>query len=288
MTVDFPDWMTQAQQELAGFAGVTTQIQQLITAAGVPLLHGYNALQTGTVLTAAGGAQAFSGADFEKIGYNIGLQCSIANVAATNPFVLVELTWQDVTHANSLSIERYYVPLASSGTTFVFGKGPAKGPHLSLRVLNFDPAFTATVVLTLLECTHHLARDDWRCNFGNNVPGFTLIPGQDVFGLVLGGIGGGGVAIGAGLSKVYLMPLYAGQINIALNMSVAGNTDVFVYAQDPNLAAAVPIFNQRLTVIEPPPLLVTLPRAPCTLTITNATAGAITYQFGVTALEYAS
>src|SRR5271170_3755858 len=133
MTVDYPDWMTEAQQMLAAYGGVTSQLQQLLTAAGMPLLHGYNELQTGQTITVAAAGQQFTGGNLQKIGYEISLACSIASAAATNPWIQVQLFWQDASQANTICTENWYIPLSSSGTTFVFGKGPSKGPHLGIK-----------------------------------------------------------------------------------------------------------------------------------------------------------
>lgn len=205
MSTGFPDWTTE--QALASLiAGGSVSF----TPGGVPLLHGYDTVQGPNATTAIpANSAAFSGGNFAKPGYYISVSVTVANAGATIPFCAIQLLWQDASATVTLHQETWVIPATSSGTHLVMGAGPVRGPHLSLKFTNLDPAFAMTATYTILETTQAQTRDDWRGLSGGTVPGFTQ-PSQFIETGEL--IAVNAQAIGAATTVKVLLPLYCGTV----------------------------------------------------------------------------
>lgn len=287
MTVtDTPDWMSDGQQVSAQVA--TGSVSG--ATGGTPLLTGPNTLiNQDSVTVAAGGGLQNLFTSTTRPGYIIHIKASIA-ATATIPFLKVTMFWQNVATGENVAEEVWYVPASSSGTINVYGKGPMKANSLVVQLENPDPADAITAVVTVLETTHHVARDDWRSDVPNNVPGFTAIGLSDPFALILGSAVNN--AAPANSVFTYLLPLYAGQVEISVTQSVAQAMFIDVFALDPTLVGAgftgLPILvetSPAAKTVGPFPLY--LPRCPCMIQIGTGTA-ASNVQTTVTSLEYAS
>jgi hypothetical protein len=282
-------------QEMAALvaSGVATG-----TPGGTPLLHGYKALQTGQVLAVPAAGNAFTGADLTKVGYEISLSASMAANTATVAILLVRFLWQDPTHTFTLGEENWYIPASSVGSVLTIGKGPSKAPHLVIQITNFDPLVAASVTLTLLESTHHIARDDWRSNNVPNVPDNQVAAGawpttpNDPFGFVLAS--DSIVAAAANTAFHFLLPLYCGQAQLYFSQSVAQamGASPFMQAFDPAISpnptnGPTVLTSPAFTTKQAGPFIVNMPRSPCWLGFTTG-AAISNISFALIALELTS
>jgi hypothetical protein len=290
---DFPDWMSTGQQVSAQIATGTVSG----TPGGTPLLTGLvnllnaTASGTGTINVPANSTQfPFIGpGTITRPGYQISIAATMA--AATIPFLGVQLFWKDSATGLQVAEEVWYIPVTTAaGGITIYGKGPCKGNELSFGLVNYDPANAITVSLAFWQTTHHISRDDWRSNPANTVPGTTQIPSSDPFALILGTATDTNLAANA--TVAYLLPLYAGQVEIAIEQTVAQSLIVNVFAVDPSIVGAaftaLPIYVAATAAakqIGPFPLY--FPRCPCILQVQNG-ANIATVQMTVTNLEYAS
>jgi hypothetical protein len=292
-----------AQINALGLATLSEQINQntaipgQIAVTGTPLLHGYNNLQTATVLNMTAAGNAFSGAEFAKTGYEIGILASMATSAATVSMLKVNFLWQD-DHGNTVGEENWYIPASSTGQVLTVGKGPTKGPHLAIEISNLDPLVAASVTLTLLESTHHIARDDWRSSLSNAIPDNVIAAGAwpvaptDPFGFVLAS--DTIVAAPANTSFHFLLPLYCGQAQVYFSQSVAQamTQSPFMQAFDPSISTNP---TNGPTVLSTPafatkqagPFVANLPRSPCWFGFTTG-AAISNVSFSIIALELTS
>lgn len=256
---------------------------------GQALVHGINEIVSQSVNTVPGNSTLATTVTFSKPGYLIVVSATIP-VAATNPFINVNLRWEDNVPV-SFESQDWQFPATSSGNSYIVsGVGPVSGQQLLLSFTNLDVAQTATVTYSLMETTHHIARHDWRNANNSRVPPGT-IPGQT---LALGANMSAGiltefVGTPAALTN-YLMPLYSGQVWLSYQIVVpAANVgELFI---SPYNNAGVRYFDTGSiapsTVIQNA-VAVTLPRKPCFLQVDHSGSTTTQYAVSVTAMEYAS
>ena len=274
MTVDFPDWMTQAQAQLAAYTALTTEIAAAIatgnpngTPGGTPLLHGLNQIDNEIGFTLPANSNiTTANLPNTRPGYLTSIHASIP-AGATVPIMSVTFEWFSASNSILLAKERWLIPTPSSGTINVYGKGPTKGDILVIQFLNPDPAQAMTVSETTMGTTQHIARDDWRGDIPTNVPGYTAA-GGDPFNGLLAQIGS--TAVGAGSNIQRLLPLYAGEAVLQVTQSAAQAITISVIPVNPGVAtplAPVAIVTSSANVV--PEIMFTMPRCPCILEIAN-------------------
>lgn len=221
--------------------------------------------------------------DFTRPGYFIDVYVVVTNAAATVPFALVELVWQDNTGAATIDVEHFYLPATSSGHFRTCGKGPVRGQRLTINVTNYDPTYSMTVHWTIGQNTQHIARDDWR-----SVDYTTAsVPGYGAFGATPTGIATGDMATGvlavqnndtlpAHTTWTLLLPIYAGLVYWQFN----ANTAITVAVRTPTAFGSLTVldgdaplwFDSSLTDVT---VTLSHPRFPCYITFSNTTASGI-------------
>jgi len=296
MTADYPDWgALQAMQtfitdlNLASqtLQATAAQIADEISDTGTPLLHGTAILDAHTAYTVAAESYESPFYTFQKPGYNITVSASISG-SATIPFIRARMIWWATTAgADQIAEEDWYIPATSSGTVNIYGKGPVKGQALTLQLYNYDPSYTATVTVDLLNTTQHIARDDWRTDRPASVPGFTAAPADPFAGvLALASV----VSLGAGDTSTLLLPLYAGAALLNVTQSGGRSVTVNVYPLDPQVGITVtpPVYTITTTDDAIGPVLLVLPRCPCILQFTNHGTSGTNISYTMQVLEYAS
>lgn len=293
MTVgDFPDFMGVGQQAAAMIASGTYSG----TPGGTPLLHGYILVTDNTTWTAAAANSYFSQRFvLPSPSYQFAIRITISNAAATVPFARVVLSFLTAA-SGGVKVDEvdFYVPATSSGTYWIYGAGPATTQWVQVQVQNLDPTYTMSGEYVLGSSTLQKARHDWRSFPGGNIPGIAQPQVSQPTALVLGASVSAGVTIAAGTLANYLLPLYAGQAIFNVNVSAIPNPAATYTVLTP--AGMIGGAGNEFTAWElsSTAQFVTsqafaLPRAPCLIVINNNNAAnPLTFDWGITALEYAS
>lgn len=256
-------------------------------AGGTPLLHGARQVFSITnQVIAAGGTFTQNNIPFTKPGYLFNIRAQMSAVGAVLPSVLCDLTWSVGPIANGATAEeQWFVPAGGSSAKRTTGRGPTKGDTLQLVLKNGDATDSVTVSVVIYETTHHMTRDDWRSDGGiGAATGSAITANSNALSL-----GNDSFSVPGNSTAFRNMPLYAGQANIWINQNVGAGSQVSIVPVGMFGPTQLnPIASLDWTA--PPHQLVgmILPRAWCQLQAVNNAAGAVTFTFGITALEYAS
>lgn len=243
------------------------------TPGGSPLLHGKNVLMNftgGNTFTLGPGASSFPFTTLTRPGYTIAIMATTPAGTAI-PFVQIQTFWKDSTSGGTqVADEFWFIPAVTSGagSYWHYGKGPTKGDQLTVGITNLDTVQTMTIQLLLIENTQYIARDDWRGMGGGSVNyNQGASPGGSLSTLCLIS---DRETINAGVDKVYLMPLYAGEV--VLQFATSSGTmvvNVGVPVQLPGFSN--PVIWQDATTSDVTVYMV-LPRAPCYIEFHNTGA----------------
>lgn len=257
---------------------------------GTRLIHGVNALLSAAQVTAAGnGSASFPTVAVNRPGYLIRVDANYSGAAPTNPFTAINVSWLDDTGTVTMAEEQWIIPVSISGTSCeISGDGPTKGQYCLITVTNLDTTVSVTVTITLLETTHHIARDDWRQMNMPAIPGQTLAPFAFPRGGILIAAVGGAFSVPAHTQFTYLLPLYAGQVWFNFLANTALQIDLITalpILQAPGNPGIILWQDTSLTAIQ---IDLVTPRVPCALQVNNQSAAAITFAICGAILEFAS
>lgn len=272
-TPDFPDYGTPQAHATA------------ISTTGTPLLHGANTLDNHTTYNVPAGGFSSPFYVFSKPGYVAEIS-ALATAGSAKPFLGLNLFWDNnAAGSHGVAQESWTLP-AATGQQRCCLKGPVKGGSATFQLHNLDTVNVMPVTVDLIETTHHIARDDMRCDPCATVPGFTGA-GGDPFGNILGAQIA--ATVPASSFKQWLLPPYSGQVvyNLFQSGPAVSLTTTF-QAQD--FTAGQPIFfwhNADSGAVQGP-FTVNLPRCPTVLTLTNNATTAATVNWAVIPVEYAS
>lgn len=250
---------------------------------GTPITHGIDTLYQQT-LSIPGNASRDTGnvIPIPRPGYIIQL-IPIVGAGASVPFLQVTVRWYAADLTTVIFREDWIIAGATTNANSVMGQGPVRGAGFKVTVANLDLTVAATCSIVMSECTHDIARDDWRSFPGAaNPPGFTMAPNnQPAMGVMIATQSVGNFP--AGLTT-YLLPLYSGVMSFSAESGSANVTirvlpavlqvDNFVLG----LTASTPVNNE----------LVPLSRQPYILQISNTGTVAATGWINGVMLEYAS
>ena len=264
MTVDYADYQTPQAHASS------------IAATGVPLLT----LSTNVVNDVAravpfGGAKqtVVTNAPVTQIGYEVNITALIAAGAATIPTLTVDLIWNDSVTNTIVGHETWTMVMGTaSGGSQHIGTGPTKGNRLTITVSNNDSAANATVTTVINQNSRVYGRDDWRTEGFNTVPNVTVTAHNQQGNTLIQFLS---AALGIGASAKRLLGLYAGKVTVVAFSTTSQLATLQVTSLDPNFSAsseyillALPAANTAT------PVTLALPRAPCTITVTNTSGGA--------------
>lgn len=239
-TSDWPDWMTTAQQELSGFAGLSTQIAALIATGnpsgapgGVPLLgapallYNYSVTapaNTGTtgILTQNGGAAVVNMGNYLSYDIDVVVQC---NAAEPSPFVLWHFDWcLDAAGTVVAYSEAWGQPCSAAGQR-MFGNGPVRAQYLKVSVGTTGSTNSFNINnFQLMATSRPYVGDnpDFRTNAPTALPGFASNGlGANIGDGVLGGVTGAANNLPANSTTLYCSGLYAGGVNVNILPPVA-------------------------------------------------------------------
>jgi hypothetical protein len=288
---DFPDWMGTGQQVSTMIASGSVSG----TPGGTPLLHGYTLITDNTTWSAAAASSYFSSRyQLPSPAYQFAIQITVANAAATIPFARVALSFLTA-ETGGVKVDEidFYVCATSSGKYWIYGAGPAPTPFVQVQVQNFDPTYGMSGEYVLGSSTLQKTRHDWRCLPGGTVPGFTQPSIQNPNALILAGSPAAGTTVAADSLVTYLLPLYTGQVFLTASLSIVPNPAAIYEVQTPSGLTGAGVLTEIFLLSTTAQFITSegfaLPRSQCLLTFQNNNGvSAISYDWGLIALEYAS
>ena len=228
----------------------------------------------------------FPNIPINQLGYEIHLETSIPG-AATNPFLDIDMQWQDANSGLIVAEEKWILPAATGPASNVFvGMGPTKGSQLVMSVKNLDGAQTATVLVVFMLNSRIYSRDRWQQVVTNNPPGYTYL-GDDSLYDVIGSLSA--LNINAGNSQARLCPLYHGDVSFYMDqLGNAAAVSLLELQAAPTSTFGTSAFwsaspaggvGQGVTQI------LRFPRAPVLLTYTNNGTAVATVNAKIIALD---
>lgn len=273
-TPDFPDW--QAPQAHAN----------AIAGTGAPLLAlPTSVAATGSYPLAGGATTTTPGVAMSQIAYEVLATVSFATAPVT-PFVSFTANWFDTTGTILLDSQSW---ILAGGTGTIYSTtitGPAEGALLQIVLANLDNVVTATVSLTVLTTSRPRSRHRGLGAHNATPAGYTLAGQQSPYN-VLCAISNKTIAAASQL--VRLLPLYAGDVFISINVSGAGN-DNAKCSLTPAIPVGVPTVQcwwgtSGGAITNLAQGIIRLPRAPCQLEIDNTATTVATANISVVALD---
>lgn len=259
--------------------------------AGTALVHGADNIVTNLSIATPVGQYSTSSKVLmvAKPGYLIHIGANYGGGSPTKPLITCEPYWYDPTGAWYMGHERWVFAgeKTNVGNYKVIGTGPTKGSYVQFFLSNNDPSVAATTIITLVETTQHLARDDWRAlpEEGTTLPEYTLLP--NAYYAAGNYLANSQITVNQSATNTYLLPLYAGPVSITVapltatasqNWSITDAlTGYTLYAGGATAAAP----SNAVQAV--------LGRHSCLFNITNTSASAaFTSDVVITALEYST
>lgn len=266
MTVDNPDYVG---------ATILHHGQSLVVSSGAQVIAPGATYNTGDQLVTKPGYWVFFTA--------------IMAAAATNPFVLIEVTWKDAAAGNILDVEQWVVPAGTPAIIRTNGRGPVTGAHVLVKVTNLDAVQNMTIHFNLYETTHAIGRHDWRSQINANWTSISINTQVAPCAVISGSLFQGNPSIPANSVEHYQLGLYAGQVWYQESDTGASNLVVSVApTQDLETASALANVYAFTGAAAGVHGMFTLPRQPCLLSVNNPNAAAVVCNLNVGILEYAS
>jgi hypothetical protein len=216
-----------------------------------------------------------------------------AGAGSTIPFATVSLEWlnQDSGQAQAIARQRWSSPMGATAGTIIDGVGPQHGQFLRVRITNNDTV-TCTVVNFMLNATgRQQSRHNWFWDAPLSTPlpayaptdgsTFQGVAGGQSFGASLGSLNAVNIPAGAKLS--WLFSVFQGSAYFRFNATGGGTVSVTVHPQPGGVWGQSALLNESPTgEFE---TIMTLPRAPCLVTINNTDTVAHTANVEIIALD---
>lgn len=241
-----------------------------ISSTGVPLLTGINALTSGSQLIPINNSESLFDVQTTQIGYDAQLSVSSLNGPT---YLNVTVSWNDSGAGGALVDQQsYWIVAGPSATPHVVSlNGPTRGDSMQVQVFAYNNSVTLT--WSVAQTSRVYAKHDMRSLGNFSGQGVTGPDGQDVPAQILA-YAQKTIAGAAGTYSV-VMPLYAGKVTVKMHTaSGANDLEVTISSTADQLVPQV-VFDAETnsqgsaTVTD-----VYLPRAQCTLTLTNNNAAA--------------
>lgn len=264
---------------------------------GTPLLHGIDYVE-GPIATVLVGAASSASVTipFLKPGYVISVSALVANSLSTIPFMTADMHWTDSTGAAFFGRVKYCFPMTQSGTFTVGGSGPVRGPFGILTFTNHDPTYGATVTVSVIETTQHIARDDWRGPLEGDpslvgvIPiyngGTNFAPTGDVARATFANINSG--VIPNNTTDTFLLPLYTGDVGFTFSATAGLNITIRPPTQLANVEGIGDEAMYNATNVTNVAIGELMPRVTCVFTVNNTSGGNVNFSIQSTILEYTS
>ena len=252
---------------------------------GVPLLAGLvNLLDENEYLAGAGSVTWY--ADITKPGYFAGISAQMDNVGSTVPIFHVIVTWWDSSAMDvAIAVEEWGIPAAydSFDDSYVTARGICKGGYVSIEVDNLDPTYGGTFTLGFYETSLTPPRDDWRST--------VLIMSDDSYAslpsepseLLLAEWND--VTLAADTAYWYLLPLYAGAVQLYVSLTVAETVEIEFFHYDWVGDKQVPIFVESIDDALPHNYSLAFGRMPVMVKVYNTSGTATAINGSIMAVE---
>lgn len=231
-------------------------------------LTGINALGSGSQLVPTNTVESILTATCSQIGYDAQISASAINGPA---YLNITVTWQD-SGAGGAEVDQqnYWIVAGPTITPHVVSlNGPTRGDTIIIQAFAYNDSITMDWSVAQTSRVYH--RHDMRTLGNFSGQAVTGPDGQDVPGQILA-YAQHTVALGGGTYSV-VMPMYHGRVTVKMHTASGTNDlEVTISATADQLVPQV-VFdaetnaNGSATVTD-----VYLPRAQCTLTLTNNNA----------------
>lgn len=217
-----------------------------------------------------------------NLGYEISLAYIMANTA-TNPWVQTQLLWYDAGSGEIAQTQDWYLVGGETDGHEVVGTGPARGNQLNLAIFNADPVSTLTGFFMLSSISRFYPRDEWDTWSLVGVPGFT-IPAMNPLSDTLAS---SSVNNGAGATFTRLLPIWNGYAEFCVVPPAGQTTTVTVTnVGDQTAMTNRVIWEAQGAAGVPVTFIKSLPKAQCTVAVTNTGAAGGTTGLMVTKARY--
>lgn len=280
--------------------GVTTEIAAYLasgsptgTPGGVPLLTYRNSLvsQTSVALANATTVSFPSSGTLPvtQIGYDglIELQAAGATTLLVNCEIIV--TWYDSGTVIDSQVYNVYAGQASTTPHSIYIKGPTRGTEFSISFTNNSGTAITITSCQIFQNSRVYTCDLWRTITGVFMCGTSAtlsIAGYETSGNFIGVENG--VAVAAGVTEAYVLPLYTGRVSI-VGGTTSDTSDMQLYLSNSISPAAVQgilfdSFSDGVGIIVP--TVWGMPRDQCTLNLRNTNAAGKNLSAAILGLDY--
>lgn len=194
-----------------------------------------------------------------------------SNASETNPYFKVTFQWTESTTGQVVRTEEYYCAGGGSGVANVYtGTLRAKGDTLTVTILNQGTLTSGNCQIAVVQCSRTYTREDLR---SDSFVGFPGTPNASPYPVRTNGIFGTSPTVTVATPASRAMPLYVGTVRLTAFTQTGGASIAILMPPTVGL-------NQNLVFVLTLGTNVTvnaafdLPRANCTMTITNLGASA--------------
>lgn len=239
-----------------------------IASTGVPLLTGINSLGSGSLTLPINTGTPLLTASISQIGYDAQISTSSLN----GPTILnITVNWNDSGAGGALvEQQNYWIYAGPSVLPHVVQlNGPSRGDTINVEVFGYGN--TQTIDFSFAQTSRVYPKHDMRTLGNFSGQGITGPDGQDVPGQILA-YAQHTVPLSGGTYSV-VMPLYSGRVTVKMHTaSGANDLEVTITSSADQLVPQVVFDAETNSAGSATVADVYLPRAQCTLTLTNNNA----------------
>jgi hypothetical protein len=202
-------------------------------------------------------------------------------VAPAVPVVKISMLWKNRKGGVILGLQHWFVTITNvapaNGNGLVTGRGPADADFLQVIIKNLDTTDVTGDFLLVQSGLPQIARHDWRSASNNILGTYTFngvtfsTPVSDCPNNMLGYVAGIGPNLPHGQAINRLYGLYAGEVQLCVQLGLALNTAVVqVFSIDPEFASPMPqIYPNQNFATTAFVADLTLPRGPVIIALGN-------------------
>jgi hypothetical protein len=263
------------------------QIAAQIAISGVSLLAKSSPLGSvgaATALAGGGTATLLSNVPVTQISYEFSISTRQSSAVATFPLIEVIMTWSDSATSQTTAIDHFYTSAFQSGGPFLVtvGTGPAKGDTLTVTMVNIN-ATPITYTFSAAQNSRVYARDDWRwlgwlglAGAGQFSAVTTPTYSETEQGILIAHTIAGQLA---GTTVNVLIGLYCGNVWLHADETGVGPSNMTYEVITQTNFGTQPVYSSQVgggpngtSPNGPINQLISLPRSPCFISVTNGGA----------------
>lgn len=178
-----------------------------------------------------------------QAGYELQIQLGI-NAGSTEPFIDMFMMWSDSVSGLTIATEEWVLAAGPSGNANIYMiKGPTKGNELSINLVNLDPTFTITAIVTVAVNSRGWTRDRIYTLQFNTPPSFPGNAAGRGFTNVIASVDN--QVIHAGNTLTRILPPYAGDVWLWVDQqgNAAGNSNLTLQLTPTSVFGTASIFG---------------------------------------------